>query len=421
MVDDHGLRRNVRPNLIMTDLVYLLALALALLYVLVEPMGWRLGKIALTKHLPLIVLVVPSFILTLVGARIFHLSRSFPRVTSSFLPLLGFALFVVTGSLYARYHLKIHNTFLFTGIYMLAAPFAAYMLIHSGNARRMLHVYQGLLMVSGLVVTAGLVRNYGIEQVYHELEFLVPPLAVFFAFSGWRKGMHRFWIFVFLIAAVLFKKNSGYLTGLLVVAYLIWFGVWPAQRWQDSLRKTANLYVLATILLAFAAAALFLWSYKDAYLPSGNPQYRMLTYENTWRKFIASPWWGTFFSGPATEKFEGFDTGVANNVLPSHSDILDILANGGIIGAILWFWTLARIGRLAWSGILQWDNRTHPLAPYAHMMACMSLAAVLVYAFNPILLQPSKALLVWTNLGLLGGIALLFKRDVAEGKWRSET
>ena len=36
----------------------------------------------------------------------------------------------------------------------------------------------------------------------------------------------------------------------------------------------------------------------------------------------------------------------------------------------------------------------------------MSLTGILVYAFNPILLQPVKALLLWAQLGMLLGIAL---------------
>ena len=51
------------------------------------------------------------------------------------------------------------------------------------------------------------------------------------------------------------------------------------------------------------------------------------------------------------------------------------------------------------------------MAPYAHAFAGISLCAILVYAFNPILLQPAKALLLWTTLGLLVGVALLARRE----------
>ena len=52
------------------------------------------------------------------------------------------------------------------------------------------------------------------------------------------------------------------------------------------------------------------------------------------------------------------------------------------------------------------------MAPYAHAFAGISLCAILVYAFNPILLQPAKALLLWTTLGLLVGVTLLGSAQV---------
>jgi hypothetical protein len=36
----------------------------------------------------------------------------------------------------------------------------------------------------------------------------------------------------------------------------------------------------------------------------------------------------------------------------------------------------------------------------------MSLASIVVYAFNPILLQPAKSFLMWSQFGMLLGIAL---------------
>lgn len=36
----------------------------------------------------------------------------------------------------------------------------------------------------------------------------------------------------------------------------------------------------------------------------------------------------------------------------------------------------------------------------------MSLTTIVVYAFNPILLQPDKAFLVWGQFGMLLGVAL---------------
>jgi hypothetical protein len=44
----------------------------------------------------------------------------------------------------------------------------------------------------------------------------------------------------------------------------------------------------------------------------------------------------------------------------------------------------------------------------------MSLASIVVYAFNPIMLQPAKAILMWSQFGMLLGIALHLSNQHAQ-------
>lgn len=132
----------------------------------------------------------------------------------------------------------------------------------------------------------------------------------------------------------------------------------------------------------------------------------MHTYLAAWERFMESPLWGTLFLAEAVEKFTLYSIGVAGNVLPTHSDILDLAAHGGIIAVLLWLLGLTRIMRFSFRKILHPKFLDHPWGLYAHTLALMSLAGVVTYAFNPILLQPSMAYLLWTNLGLLLGLAL---------------
>jgi hypothetical protein len=53
---------------------------------------------------------------------------------------------------------------------------------------------------------------------------------------------------------------------------------------------------------------------------------------------------------------------------------------------------------------------TDDMVAAAHALACMTLTGALVYAFNPILLQPDRALLLWCNTGLLLGMALCHRQ-----------
>lgn len=398
-------RRGELRGLVMTDYGFLFALGLAL-FLAVDPFDWYLGRIALTKHLPLI-FALSALLFCMVGARIFPRGLTYSKTLPPFWPLIALSIIIVIGSLYVRFALEIRETFLIVGLYIWAAPMSAAMLLRSTAPERLLRTYFIMLLLAGFVVFGGLAANYGVRQVYHELEYLFPPLAVYAAFALRRGWPRLLAIMFFLTTAVMFKKNTGYLTGLLVLAYLVVFIYWPAWKRYDPLRRMTRVYLLIVVVLALAMLAAFLYMYRETYLPTGNLEFRLNTYQRAWERFLESPAWGTFFTAPGSEKFTGFDTGVSHNVLPTHSDILDILANGGVLGVALWLWGMARVARRALRSVMKLEYGEHPLAPYGHTLACMSLAGILTYAFNPILLQPAKSMLLWANLGFLVGISLL--------------
>src|SRR5262249_49111389 len=90
----------------------------------------------------------------------------------------------------------------------------------------------------------------------------------------------------------------------------------------------------------------------------------------------------------------------------THSDLLDILANGGLIGVMLWAYGLWRIARVAGARLLRPQFLDRPWAPQAHALAVMSAAGGVPDNFNPIPLHAALAYLLWTSLGLLAGLAL---------------
>jgi O-antigen ligase len=398
-------------GLMMTDYLFWAALAAAL-FVAVDPLELVLEQIAAIKHLPLLLALI-SLALALVGNRVFQWRRSLPGVVSPLAPLLCLAALILAGSIYARFLLHVQNSFLDAGLYMLAAPIAAAALLRSGDPLRLVRGYAVMLLLMAVVVFVGLALNYGVRQVYHELEYLFPPLAVLAVFAARRAWLRWLGLLFFLLCAFLFHKNTGYLSGLIAVAYLMIFYIWPRWRRHQAVQRLTRVHWTLIAILVLGAALAFFFANRTHYLPSGNPQFRLLTYQRAWERFLASPYWGTWFTAPGAEKFTGFNTGVSNNILPTHSDVLDLMANGGVFAMLLWLWALLRIARLAFRSILHADALRHPLAPYAHLFACMSLAGVLTYSFNPILLQPCKAFLLWANLGFLAGIALLAQSGAA--------
>jgi len=395
--------------LLMSDYWVLAAFWLALLFV-ADPFGWRLEKQLLTKHLPLF-LALAGLLVANVGRVLFPADRMAAppahwRVLSAGLPLFLLGSWVLVGSWYTRNYNGIHNTFLGMGLYMLFALLIARLVLISAARERIVRGFlYGAIAVSAFMVLR-MVTEFGARDVsYHELEALTIPLAVYFAMRPARSpGWQTLLLAFFLLGGLVYRKNTGYLV-MMVTALYLWLVHWR-YRFRDSpgFRRAAVAW-LTVLLLGGATAVSYRAYIAGEWLPSGNPQYRLKTYETAWNNFRDSPVWGNGFTGSGTEKFKGFDINVARGVLPSHSDVLDIAANGGALAVLLWLWAYLRAGRLAWRNVLR-HRQPDDLTAAAHALACMNLTAIIVYAFNPIMLQPVKALLLWGQFGLLLGIAL---------------
>jgi hypothetical protein len=392
-------------GLLWTEYWFLLAVAVAAV-VTVDPLEWRLGSDTIVKHLALAV-ALPAIILTFVGFGLSAAGRGSagPALLGRVLwPLLLLATLVLGGSLHARFVQGIQESFLNVGLYMLLTYGAAAIVLRSAAPEALLRAYFRILLAAAAVMGAYLVANYGVRQVYHEQIFLVIPLAVLFYA---QRGLMRWAGCAFFLAmAWLSQKYTSYLIGALSVAYIALVIAVPRVTPRPGARRAALVYWL--LVLGGAAAALFAWlgSRGALDLPTGNVDYRMQTYGLAWERFLDSPLWGTLFATEAVEKFTLYSIRGSRNTLPSHSDVMDLLANGGILAVALWVYALGRIARVVGANLLGPQQLDRSWAPYAHTLAVMSAAGVVTYAFNPILLQPPMAFLLWTNLGMLAGMAL---------------
>lgn len=404
-------------GLLWTEYWYLLGAVVAAV-VVVDPLEMALAAEPLLKHLALLV-SLPAVALTLLGSRMSAPRR--PGGTESpaavLWPLILLAALIVAGSLHARLVQGIQNTFLNVGLYMLAAYGAAAMVTRSGAPEALVRGYFRILLAAAAVMAAWLVANYGVRQVYHEQIFLVIPMAVLF-FAQPRGTLLRWTGCAFFLAmAWVSQKYTSYLIGALAFAYIAFALALPRAGVRPGLQRVMMIYW--TLLAAAAIAGGFAWLGMTGSmdLPTGNVDYRMHTYLNALDRFTESPLWGNFFAVEAVEKFTLYSVGVASNMLATHSDVLDLLANGGLLAVALWLLALARIARVVLANLLRPQRQDDPRVPYAHALIVMSAAGVVTYVFNPILLQPAMAYLLWTNLGLLVGLALSAATEVPMAGW----
>ncbi|HSC94684.1 MAG TPA: hypothetical protein VLC73_06925 [Burkholderiales bacterium] len=399
-------------RLVWTDYLFLTA-TVAAAVTAVDPLELGLLAEPWTRHLAL-ALTLPAVLLTAIGHGL-RLPRQPPASASSpdalLWPLLLLAALVLGGSLHARLLQGIQSTFLNVGLYMLMTWCAATMVLKTGAPEALLRGYFRILLAAAAVMSVFLIANAGVRQVYHEQIFLVIPMAALLVARGGIAGWAG--CAFFLGMAWPSAKYTSYIIAALSVAYLALFVTVPRLAPRPGLQRMVTVYWM--LLLGMAAAAFCAWLVLHGMLelPTGNVDYRMHTYTLAWERFREAPLWGTWFAVEAVEKFTLYATGVSKNMLATHSDVLDLLANGGLVAFGLWAWGLARVARAAARNALAPRYLERPWAPQAHTLALMSLGGVVTYAFNPILLQPAMAWLLWTNIGLLAGLALrVAERDL---------
>jgi hypothetical protein len=393
----------------MTDIWFLVASILAIV-IAVDPANWLLEKKFLTKHLHLIIFI-PVFSLTVIGGRLFRGSgQSESRIVLTW-PLTVLALLIILGSMVARIAEDTQNTFVFAGVYMLAAPATAYIVLRSGAPDKILSIMSLAIVSAGFAITLLLATGLHGAYGFHELEFLVAPCAIYVLYSMQRSAWRSAAFVLFVAGGILFRKNTGNISVALLFLYVFAFVLWPKLKQGSSWIRTYKIlgYLVAFIFLIVAITFLAR-AFRDS-LPTGSPEFRLLTYARAYERFLESPIYGSAFMKPSVEVFSGFNTGVANNILPTHSDLLDLLSNGGLVAIFLWAWGHWRIGREALI-LLAWKERSDIYARHAHLYALATIVAIITYAFNPLFLQPAKSYVVWMIVGLLAAcIELRRRRD----------
>jgi hypothetical protein len=403
------------PGLVMTDHMIVLSLMLAAFWVL-DPFQVNLDRIAVVKHFPLLTLLA-TLTFAGIGARLFP--RAAPGVRwgelgSMLWPLALFAFAVTTGSLIARFNLRIGNTFLNMGLFLLVIPLLARVMCSLTDPARFARNF--FLAVGVVAACVGLLEwaNYGKKGYFHGAEFIVVPIATYMWFARIPVVLKILGVGLFLSFGVAVHKNTGYLVMLFTLSYCIFWTLRARYRLLSELRVRER-FVAFSLFAALGLSALLATFFlvRDMIAPDGNLQYRFHTYERAYTKFLESPVFGTVFTGAATERFELFDVMASvSNVLPTHSDPLDILAHGGVIFSLLFaygVWKLFRI--MSWAADAAPNSSAKQCLPGLHACTAVFLSGLLTMSFNPVMTQPNSALMLWTTTGIGLGLALYVKNS----------
>ncbi|MBA3685278.1 MAG: O-antigen ligase family protein [Planctomycetes bacterium] len=241
------------------------------------------------------------------------------------------------------------------------------------------------------------------QQLIHENVYLFVPTAVFCGLVARSRGVR--WAafgFMALFAVVGLKNTTFILTA--VSIYLL--AVFNRREVREGTRPPFRLESLVAIglvaVLGYVALD-YIKSINEAF-SSGNADFRNYLYGETWAKFLASPVWGDCFSDTPNVQFRLFTVGGQNaQFLPSHSDLLDVLAHGGVIGMALFLAFLWRVLRDALHGGSEPEVGTVDYAARACLLA-IAVAALVSATFNPVLGNPANGFMFWATFGVLAGM-----------------
>jgi hypothetical protein len=404
-----------KSGLLLTDYMIAMSLILSAFWVL-DPMHLALDRIAVVKHFPLVVLL-GTLLFGFFGARLFPRTHQAPTVGGPWGlagPLVAFAGVVAAGSLYGRFRLDIDNTFLNMGLFILVVPLMASIVKSMSDPVHWTRIF--FLGVGAVAAADGVLQwiDWGTASYFHGSEFIVLPVAVYLWFSRVFWPLKVIGVLFFLSLAAAEHKNTGYLIVFFLLVYCTFWAIRiRLKSLSDPFSRTQyqGLAVLTGVVSVVIALSLF--ALRGVLFPDGNPDYRLHTYQRAFEKFLESPLVGNVFSGPASERFDLYQVAISyTNILPTHSDVLDILANGGVVLSLLFLAGLWRIFRLLFSTI---DNatleKTKAYLPALHGCFAVFLTGIITLVFNPVLTQPNSALMLWASLGIGVGLALHLKHE----------
>ncbi|MBB3229753.1 hypothetical protein [Halomonas stenophila] len=248
--------------------------------------------------------------------------------------------------------------------------------------------FYSLFFISSMVVLSKLNVNgfSNFKNIYHE-EVSIIFFAGLFAFLSKSNTIKVLGVLLAIVALGLSGKNTGYLTLMILLVY-VFLAVLMYTKKQQKLFVT---YIIGALLIFMAGAAFIVVYFYSQYLPSGSPGVRLVTYNERFNQFLSSPFVGEFFT--LNMLFE-LPTKKGSIVVPSHSDLLDIVAAGGIV--TIYYFIAKPVLLSIWMSIkcvIEKRGDKNIL-----LVSGLFLSSFIALSFNPIINQPRLAIFLWFSL-----------------------
>ena len=370
--------------------------------------GWRTvatGGSAL-RYLPMLAI----FLAAMMGALSISPSQFVYNVIASLRVnwyLTGFALVSLPGAMYARFIIKQETSF-FSRAFPLLSFFGAYFIFllipdkYWPQLRLWIFRTLGyLVVISAIVVSLSIllsgsataVRLTNIAGSSRPATVLLLTQGLAVVFYSKSKATRTVLFSLLVVLTVLTFKNTAVL---ILLSICVGLYLLPKGR----LRK----FSITNIIVLGAVGVLLLLLVGGAYLlvqarySDGHTAFRSQLYKYQVQQFLISPLYGELFTAETRVWF-------GQVPVPTHSDWLDVLAQGGLVGITLFTGAFAYTGCLLIETrrrTIQSDTVTSQLASY---LLLFLVATIISFLFNPILGTPDIALMIWVTLAFAHRVA----------------
>ncbi|WP_075171475.1 hypothetical protein [Neptunomonas phycophila] len=372
------------------------SLAFCFLYAL-DPSdrSWGAEYNLVLKFLPLIFV----FFIFLVFVKNFFIILATPTV----IPLLIFFLFSFGGAVCTIFQMnaRFEDSYLSRALLMVFVFLGFVTSFSKKFEKSMAYFLPYLLLFCGFVVATLLIvwgvgfKFVDMPHIYHE-EGVFVLVAMVCVYISRVNFLIKILCLIYLAAGLIFMhKNTAYIMLLVFIVFLLLKSRYLLS--AGNLKIFVNVFFFNFFVLIAVFILMIVNFYSDI-LPSGSPGVRLNTYLQRWEVFLEHPFLGTLFLGSPMFELPTIDGSL---FVPSHSDLLDIMAFGGLFSLIVFVWySLFPVYRIMFGYQVISNDKIDQLYM---LLSVFVFGVFLTLCVNPILNQVKLAAPYWFFVGFLVG------------------
>lgn len=250
----------------------------------------------------------------------------------------------------------------------------------------------GLIMIVELILFRLGVAFSNLTQMFHVDIVLLAGCAMLAKYIIKNKLLRIVVIVLGIVAGLISGKATGMLVSIVLLASMV---IYKDKQLSSVASRTSRersmqltYFRFTIILLSLAALATVFLATLNFRLETHEDKVRDFTYVLRLGEFLGSPLIGKLYTNDPIVEVGGTLS------IPSHSDILDLLAFGGILSIIMFF---IPIGYIALRWIRDKRDNYSDLRGYFSIFV---LCYILVMMVNPVFAVPRVVFFFWVALGL---------------------